>query len=267
MKLLPAVAVPCREGVDPAAGVRVPSSAGVEPTGCPRQGWSLVGSSTLGWGEHHAVGVDPVRLAGGNRTPVELARCPGRTTPGECAPTMSDDDSVARKTLDRSAATTLRDDRGDPSSVRSSTARPALWLRPNPGSAMIPSWVKAPRLRNGAPARRTGTLRAEQRHAPHHTEGATPAPRKRNDTEKNPNRQRSTHVPETTRPHNEPDRHRAPQVQQKRKETPPPQARTDNAPNPERPEPTRRRASGGASSFTRFFGPGFPVRLAPDLRR
>jgi len=209
-----------------------------------------------------------VRLAGGNRTPVELARCPGRTTPGECAPTMSDDDSVARKTLDRSAATTLRDDRGDPSSVRSSTARPALWLRPNPGSAMIPSWVKAPRLRNGAPARRT-VARSARSNDTHrgHTEGATPAPRKRNDTEKNPNRRRTPQVPETKRPHNEPDRHRAPQVQQKRKETPPPQARTDNAPNPERPEPTRRRASGGASSFTRFSGFRFPVRLAPDLRR
>ncbi len=132
------------------------------------------------------------------------------------------------------------------------------------GSADDPRW-SAPALSADA------TTRSAQNNDTHrgHTEGATTAPRKRNDTEKNPNRQRTPQVPETTRPHNEPDRHRAPQVQQKRKETPPPQARNDDATNPERPEPTRRRASGGASSFTRFpssasAGPSSLTRRDPD---
>ena len=148
-----------------------------------------------------------------------------------------DDDSVARKDTARSAATTLRADRGDPVECSHQHRFAALMLRRG-----------TPKIHVGAERRRNDTLRAEKtkRSAPH---------RERNDAPPGTERPKRTRTGNGTA------------GARKRKETPPPQARNDNAPRRERPEPTRRRASGGASSFTRFFGPGFPVRLAPDLRR
>ena len=115
------------------------------------------------------------------------------------------------------------------------------------------------------PAHRHAPRRATTRSAPHRRRNARAPQTRRHRNESEPQT-------DTAGARNEkPPRRTGPPPctagAEKRKETPPPQARTDNAPNPERPEPTRRRASGGASSFTRFSGFRFPVRLAPDLRR
>jgi len=108
------------------------------------------------------------------------------------------------------------------------------------------------------------------RHAPRHHEPQRCAPSTQEDPEKTPNRDKPYPRNNTTPKTNRTEHRRC----TTRKETPPPQARTDPDQKPERPEPTRRRASGGASSFTRFFrflasglasaGPSSLTRRNPD---